>query len=76
MGNTNTAVDGRFYVVAGGKTVRVAKYHSLALAQDASRVGTRQMMVLGDISDKWGCYWVASYRDAAKLVAAGFEYGR
>lgn len=75
--STNPASDPRFFVeLPGQKPVRVQKYHTLSFAQNASRVGTRQLMVLGDISDKWGRFWVASYRDASRLQAAGFEIGR
>jgi hypothetical protein len=73
--STNPAADPRFFVeLPGRKPVRVQKFHTLSFAQDASRIGTHQMLVLGDIGDKWGPYWVASYRDAARLVDAGFEY--
>lgn len=73
--------------IGNGRVVRVAKYHSQKLARAAAigANGTRkdsafghggaQRVVLGDIDDPRGCFWVAACnRDAAELVAAGYEY--
>jgi hypothetical protein len=53
---------------------RVAKYHTEAFARDASRPGTRQMLVLGDVDDPMGKWWVCSGRDASRLASDGYEY--
>jgi hypothetical protein len=74
-------------VNVGGETVRVSKYHraDLAFASAASNNGTRKMsalgnggaqrVVLGDIDDPFGAFWVADCnRSASILVKAGFDY--
>ena len=74
-------------VLAGGREIRVAKYHNLDLAlasacrnngsrkQSARGPGGAQMVVLGDVSDRWGAYWVADCnRGASALMNAGFEH--
>lgn len=80
MGNRVQLADGSF--------VRVDKYRNAAFAfaaaerangtrkQNANGPGGAQRVVLGDIDDPAGPYWVAECnRDAARLVAAGYEYG-
>lgn len=74
-------------VMVGGEAVRVSKFHSLANAlayavrangtrkQNARGPGGAQRVVLGDVDDEWGPYWVADCnRSAGKLVNAGYEY--
>lgn len=73
-------------VTVNGKTVRVDKYHraDLAFASAERNNGSRkqsprgpggaQFVVLGDLEDKWGAYWVADCnRSASVLLNAGFD---
>lgn len=76
--------------LADGRVVRnVVKYHNAALAfasaernngtrkENARGPGGAQVVVLGDIDDVWGAYWVADCnRDASALVNAGYEVAK
>jgi hypothetical protein len=74
MSTSNTASKPDQVTLKDGRIVRVRKYHTEAFARDASRPGSKQMMVLGDVSDKWGKFWVCRPVDAARLVRDGFEH--
>lgn len=69
-----TANDMNSVVLPDGRVARVRKFHQERFARDASRPGTGDMLVLGDVNDKWGRFWVCSPRDASRLVRAGYEY--
>jgi hypothetical protein len=52
----------------------VAKYHSLALATAAAS-GYGMHLILGDISDVYGAFWVAyTGRDAGAPIRDGYEH--
>lgn len=60
--------------LSDGTTVYLSKYHREDLARQASRPGQKRSLVLGDVDDKWGKFWVCTGKVAGKLVKDGFEH--
>lgn len=73
-------------VMLNGQTLCVSKYHRADLAiasanrnngtrkQNARGPGGAQVVVMGDVDDKWGAFWVADCnRTASILINAGYE---
>ena len=61
-------------VMLGERTIRVSKFHSLALArQCASQSVKPTWIVMGDYDDPWGGFWTCRPVDAGRLEKAGYE---
>jgi len=56
-----------------GRTIYIAKYHDEKLAMQACNREPKRWLVLGDIDDAWGRFWVVRPVDATRLARAGYE---
>lgn len=56
--------------------MQIAKYHNENLARQACERSIKNWLVLGDINDPMGKFWIVRPVDAAKLQRAGYELAK